>query len=499
MMNPSNDIQSEPAQKFQIGVAGLSCECCTFSPLLSGERDFIVSAGAELAANYGFFADYPDVQFTALRRARALPGGPIEPGFYDGFKQQLLAELAAQGPWDGIFLDMHGAANVYGRDDVEGDMLAAIRQVVGPDCLISASYDLHGNVSQRVIDSLNILTAYRTAPHLDWYETLARACALLVRCLREQITPILAFLPVPILVPGEQSSTEFEPAASLYATIPQIIADYQVLDASLLIGYVWADEPRATGSVVAVGVDAARTRAAAAALAQQFWAVREQFRFGVTADTVDECIGLARQAPTRPVVISDSGDNPTAGGAGDIPFVLGRLLALGADATLVAGITDPEAVAVCEQAGVGVAVALVVGGKLDPIHGQPLPINATVISLHTVPWPANAKAGATVLPNRVAVVNVQGVDVVLTERRTPFHAMTDFTKLNLDPTQYKIVVVKMGYLVPEVAALATRALLALSPGAVNQDIEHLPYQRIRRPMFPMDRTTDMPMEAGDAP
>lgn len=150
-MNPSTAIQSDPTKKFHIGVAGLSCECCTFSPLLSGERDFIVSAGAELAANYGFFADYPDVDFTLLRQARALPGGSIEPGFYDGFKQQLLDEIAAHAPWDGIFLDMHGAANVYGRDDVEGDMLAVIRAVVGADCLISASYDLHGNVSQRVI------------------------------------------------------------------------------------------------------------------------------------------------------------------------------------------------------------------------------------------------------------------------------------------------------------------------------------------------------------
>lgn len=485
---PATIPPTTPATKpFHIGVAGLSCECCTFSPLLSTARDFIVSAGAELAANYGFFADYPDLHVTALRRARALPGGPIEPTFYDSFKQQLLDELAAHGPWDGLFLDMHGAANVYGRDDVEGDLLAAIRQAVGPACLIAASYDLHGNVSQRVIDSLNILTAYRTAPHLDWYETLERACALLVYSLRAGITPYLAFRPVPILVPGEQSSTEFEPAAGLYATIPQVIADYQMLDASILIGYVWADEPRATGSVVAVGVDAERTRAAAADLAQKFWAVREEFRFGVTAGTVDECIHLAQQALAWPVVISDSGDNPTAGGAGDIPFVLARLLALGADATLVAGITDPEAVARCDQAGVGASVALVVGGKLDPIHGQPLPINATVVALHSVPWPANARAGATVLPNRVAVVNVQGVDVVLTERRTPFHQMSDFTKLALDPTHYKIVVVKMGYLVPEVAALAKRALLALSPGAVNQDIEHLPFQRIRRPMFPMDR------------
>lgn len=483
---PANSTASLP-KKFRVGVAGLSCECCTFSPLLSGERDFIVSAGAELAANYSFFADYPDVEFTALRRARALPGGSIEPTFYDGFKQRLLDELAANGPWDGIFLDMHGAANVYGRDDVEGDMLAAIRAAVGPDCLISASYDLHGNISPRVIASLNMLTAYRTAPHLDWFETLERACALLVSSLRQGLSPSLAFLPVPILLPGEQTSTEFEPAASLYATIPQVISDYQLLDASILIGYVWADEPRATGSVVAVGLDAERTRAAAADLAQKFWAVREQFQFGVTSGTVDECIRLAMQEPAKPVVISDSGDNPTAGGAGDIPFVLERLLAANASSTLIAGIADAAAVVACEQAGVGATLPLSLGGKLDPIHGKPLSVNGRVVSLHTLLWPANAKAGTTVLSNRLAVIDVQGVHVVLTERRTPFHHLSDFTKLNLDPTQYQIVVVKMGYLVPEIDQMATRALLALSPGAVNQDIEHLPYKRIQRPMFPMDR------------
>ena len=489
-MNPSQASKREiltttAAKTFHVGVAGLSCECCTFSPLLSGERDFVVSMGADLVANYPFFADYPDVTCTGLCRARAIPGGSIEPAFYDGFKQQLLGELAAHAPWDGIYLDMHGAANVYGRDDVEGDLLAAMRAVVGPDCVISASYDLHGNVSTQVVASIDLLTAYRTAPHLDWYETQQRAFALLMRALREGRKPTMAFRPVPILVPGEQSSTEFEPAASLYATIPQIITDYQLLDASILIGYVWADEPRATGSVIAIGWDEAQANAAATDLAEKFWAVREDFKFGVTSGTVDECIQLAMQEVTKPVVISDSGDNPTAGGVGDIPFVLGRLLALGAASALVAAITDEDAVAACAAAGVGAALPLAMGGKLDPIHGQPLLINATVVSLHAVPWPANASA--TVTTNGVAVIEVQGVHVVLTERRTPFHHMATFTQLGLDPTQYQIVVVKMGYLVPEVDQMKRRALLALSPGAVNQDIEHLPYKRIRRPMFPMDR------------
>ena len=486
-MNPRPDPKSNTVRSFHIGVAGLSCECSTFSPLLSGERDFLVTESDELGENYAFFADYPDIRVTPLIRARAIPGGSIEPTFYDSFKARLLDGLAAHAPWDGIYLDMHGAANVHGRDDVEGDMLAAIREVVGPDCIISASYDLHGNVSQRVIDSIDMLTAYRTAPHLDYYETQQRAFALLMRALREGVKPTMAFRPVLVLVPGERSSTEWEPGASLYAAIQPTIDQYAIWDSSILIGYVWADEPRATGCTIAIGLDAEQTDAAADALAQQFWAVREGFQFGVTAATVDECIQLAMAETETPVVISDSGDNPTAGGVGDIPYVLSRLLALGATSALVAAITDGAAVTACAEAGIGATVALSIGGKQDTIHGQPLPVEAMVVSLHDVAWPANPRAGVAVTINHVAVVQVEGVTVVLTERRTPFHRIQTFTQLGLDPHGYQIVVVKMGYLVPEINQLAKRALLALSPGAVNQDIENLPYQRLQRPMYPMDR------------
>lgn len=486
-MSSTQDNSTTPTKIFHIGVAGLSCECSTFSPLLSGERDFLVSTGDELGSNYAFFAEYPEITVTPLLRARAIPGGSIEPGFYDSFKERLLDGLAAHGPWDGIYLDMHGAANVHGRDDVEGDMLAAIREAVGPDCIISASYDLHGNVSQRVVDSIDMLTAYRTAPHLDYYETQQRAFALLMRALRDGVRPLMAFRPVPVLVPGERSSTEWEPGATLYAAIQPTIDEFAIWDTSILIGYVWADEPRATGCTIAIGLDEEPTNAAADKLAKQFWEVREGFQFGVTAGTVDECIQLAMQESAHPVVISDSGDNPTAGGVGDIPYVLSRLLTAGAKSALVAAITDGAAVAACENAGIGATVSLSIGGKHDAIHGQPLAVEATVTSLHEIAWPTTPRAGVVPTVNHVAVVQIQGVTVVLTERRTPFHRIQTFTQLGLDPHSYQIVVVKMGYLVPEINQLAQRALLALSPGAVNQDIENLSYKRIRRPMYPMDR------------
>ena len=129
---------------------------------------------------------------------------------------------------------------------------------------------------------------------------------------------------------------------------------------------------------------------------------------------------------------------------------------------------------------------MTIGGKQDTLHGQPLPVTATVVSLHTLAWPANPRAGATVSANQVAVIAVQGVHVVLTARRTPFHHIKTFTQLGLDPYAYRIVVVKMGYLVPEINQMATRALLALSPGAVNQDIPALNYRRVNRPLYPLD-------------
>ena len=466
--------------KPRIGIAGLSCECCMFSPLLSTAGDFLQQIGADLLSAYPFLVKHSQVEFVPLIRIRALPGGAIDPGFYDEFIAQLLKKLKADGPWDGLFLPMHGAANVHGRQDLEGEILTVVREVVGPDCLIAASYDLHGNISDRVARHLDILTAYRTAPHVDWFETLERACTLLVHCIHRGVKPHLAFVPVPILLPGEMTSTEFEPARSLYASIPQVIEKYNILDASILIGYAWADESRASGSVIAVGLDPGSTQAAAHELAGAFWQARHRFRFGVPAAGVDESIRAAMAATVTPVIISDSGDNPTAGGAGDMPYVLERLIILGAENTLCAGIADAPAVENCFRMGTNATTSLQLGGKLDPIHAKPLNVNATILSLHTVPWSLGRS------PNRVAVIQIQGVTVVITQRRTTFHRESDFTQLYLDPRTFSIIVVKIGYLEPELATMARTAFLALSPGAVNQNIVGLEHKHIHRPMFPLD-------------
>jgi microcystin degradation protein MlrC len=266
----------------------------------------------------------------------------------------------------------------------------------------------------------------------------------------------------------------------LYRAIPSVIDDYDLLDASILVGYLWADEPRSTASVITLGMDSDCVNAAAGFLARRFWENRRDFRCGVYTGSVDDCIRVGSETAEKPVVISDSGDNPTAGGAGDVPHVLERLLDLDVSGVLLAGLADRAAVASCIRAGVGARVAVDLGGKLDPNHGKPLEVTGDVISIHPNPRPPGEPT------NRTAVLKVEGVRVVLTERRTPFHHLDDFHRLGVDPEDYEIVVVKIGYLVPELKKIAATSLLALSPGAVNQNIFELPFERLRRPMYPFD-------------
>jgi microcystin degradation protein MlrC len=221
-------------------------------------------------------------------------------------------------------------------DDAETDWIAAAREVVGQDCLISASFDLHANISQREVDFLDMLTTFRTAPHIDVVETQEKALAMLVHSLKEKIRPYKVWIPIPVVLPGEKTSTEWEPGLSLYESLKEIDPVPGVMDASIFVGYVWADEPRAHATITFVGTDRAVIEREAGKLAQKYWNIRDDFRFGVQDGTIDECIRWALDAPERPVIISDSGDNPTAGGVGDLPLFLERLIALNVPDAVVA-------------------------------------------------------------------------------------------------------------------------------------------------------------------
>jgi microcystin degradation protein MlrC len=469
----------------RIAVGGIHTECSTYSPVLTTVEDFRVLRGEGLleADNFGFIrAD--DIEHLPLLHARAVPGGPVSRSAYYAFKTEFLERLKAALPVDGLYLAMHGAIKVDGMDDAEGDWISAARAVVGPDCPIAVSYDLHGNVSQRIIDQIDIFAAYRTAPHIDTRETMVRAWSMLIEALRSGARPGVAWAPVPLLLPGERTSTEDEPAKSLYLALPEFDARPGVLDANLMVGYVWADEPRATACAVVTGRDKAAASKAAEEIAASYWNARESFRFGSVTGPLGSMLDIAEQATTRPVILADSGDNPTGGGVGDRADVLKALIARGWQDALIAGIADRPAVEACFASGEGNTLTLQIGGSLDP-SSPAVEVTADVVNLDD-PGPA---------AERQAVIRVEGILIILSARRRPYHNIEDFRRLGLDPTAVRLLVVKSGYLSPELAPIANPNVMALTDGVVNQDIENLSSERRQRPIFPFERDFDFTAEA----
>ena len=446
----------------RIAVGGIHTECSTYSPVLMQAEDFRVLRGEGLTSHdyFAFLRDYP-AEVAPLLHARAVPGGPVARATYDAFKAEFLALLRAALPLDGVYLAMHGAIKVEGMFDAEGDWIAAVRDVVGPDMLIATSYDLHGNVSQKIVDQIDIFAAYRTAPHIDTPETMRAAYEMLLRALETGERPGVVRVAVPLLLPGERSSTEDEPGRSLYASLPALEGP-GVWRTDLMIGYVWADEPRATAAAIVTGTNRAAAEQAAAQIAADFWAARNDFRFGPETGPLDAMLALAAASQTRPVILADSGDNPTGGGVGDRADVLAALIALNWQDAIVAGITDRPAVERCFAAGVGVSLTLQIGASLDPA-GVRVSAQAKVLRLQPGATPADAQA----------VVQIGGIILVLAAKRRPYHDLADFALLGLNPATARLVVVKSGYLSPELAPMANPNLMALTDGVVNQDIPRL--------------------------
>ena len=464
-----------PSPDLRIAYGGIGIECSTYSRLRTRMDEFTIRRGEELtsSARFQFLQRYP-VKFMPTLVATAVPGGPIERKTYDAIKAEFLDRLKALLPLDGLYLPMHGAMFVEGMQDAEADWYQAARKVVGPDCLLSASYDLHGNISQPIIDTLDMLSAFRTAPHIDQEATLLRATGMLLHCLREKIRPALLWVPVPVLMPGERSSTEWQPGKRLWAQLPDLNAQPGVLDVSMLVGYVWADEPRSTAAVVVTGTAPETQRKIATNLAQQYWDARKEFQFGTETCPLEECVQRAMTAGTQPAILADSGDNPTGGGNGDQATVLEALLKHKAEHVVFAGIADRPATEACYKAGVGARIRLTIGATLDPKASTPVKTEGVVQHLLDESNPAR----------REAVVQIEGITLVLSAYRRPYHDIKDFTRFGLDPKSFKIIVVKSGYLSPELAPIANPSLMALTDGAINQDIVHLPANQYRRPSYP---------------
>ncbi len=483
-----------PKTNPKIAIAGFAIESSTFSPAKTEEAAFHASYKDGIFYQYPFLAKTAPLRQKAewypTVRGHALPGGIVTKEAYESLLGKTLKLLKENLPYDGLFLDIHGAMSVEGLDDPEGDMITRIREVVGNKTMISTVMDLHGNVSKRLAENTDLMTCFRMAPHEDAMESKKRAMVnLLDRLASGKGKPkYKARIKVPILLPGEKTSTRVEPGKSLYAKIQPLTEQAGVIDAAIWMGYPWADEPRNHGVVMAVGDDEAQVTNAAETLAQAFWAVKDEFEFIAPTVNWEESIPAAIKSDKRPFFISDMGDNPTAGGAGDVTWTLTKILQdkdLAANPALqviYASIPGPKLIEEALKVGKGGTVSAMVGAAVDNRYAPPIQLTGTVEAIKEGDKNAEVEV----------VVKVNNVYVIVTKKRKPYHYEKDFTELGLDIRTAAIVFVKIGYLVPELYNIQKGWLMALTPGGVDQDLHRLDYTRIQRPMFPVDEFTSEP-------
>jgi len=477
------------AIKPKIAIAGLAIESSTFSPATTEASAFLARKGNDIFNYYPFLEENSPqrnaAQWIPTLRGHALPGGIVTRKAYDSLVGVTLELLKENMPYDGLFFDIHGAMSVQGIDDPEGDFIEKIRALIGTETLISTSMDLHGNVSERLAKHTDLITCYRMAPHEDALESKQRAVDNLLERLQsgKGKPKYKAWIPVPILLPGEKTSTRIEPGKSLYAKVQPVTEREGVIDAAIWIGYAWADEPRNRAVVMVTGDDKTAVSESAEMLANHFWDVREEFDFVAPTATLEESLELALKATKKPFVISDMGDNPTAGGAGDVTWTLRELLSqpefqsANGPVLIYASIPGPEMIKAAIEVGVGGKVKANVGALVDDRFAPPILLDGVVEAIHEGDIHAEVEA----------VIRVGSIRVIVTKKRKPYHHEKDFTQLGLDPRLSDILVVKIGYLVPELYDLRGDWIMALTPGGVDQDLERLGYKRVKRPIFPLDK------------
>ena len=466
---------------YRICFGGIHIESTTFTSYVSSKSDFRIKQGEELMEYYSPLLIDASVTPIPLIMARAIPGGEVSREFFDEWMNTYLSMLEKeikQEPIDGILLDIHGAMSVVGLEDAEGYLASKIRELVGKKVIITATMDLHGNVSDKLFTVCDLLTCYRTAPHIDVVETKQRALDTMIKVLDEELNIYKAKVDVPILLPGEKTSTEAEPGKSLYNSLEVICENNSIFDASIWMGFPWADQARCHSAIVVTGTDRDVVNEEALELAKYYWSLREKFTFVGPVAPMNEAVTEAINSKLKPFFISDTGDNPGAGGANDINILLNEFLNRKiSKKVLFSSIYDKESTDELYKHNIGDIVEIQLGGKVDPVYGEPLKLTGTVKRFF-----ANEIAGNS------AVISIDNIDVIVTEKRFQYGTLKAYNNAGvMSFDEYDIIVVKMGYLEPDLSEAAEGWVMALTNGAVSQDLANIDYKKLSCPIYPLDK------------
>jgi len=465
----------------RIAIGSLQCEGNSLTPVYTRFEDFDYAPGKAMYQKIKVM-DYlaeKGAEVIPTIYAHALPGGAVIKEDY----LRLVSEIVDGIPCDvdGVWLYLHGAMCVQEIGSGEAYLLKKIREKIGFQIPISVAMDFHADNSDEIVELANCVTGFRTAPHQDHTETQLRAMRMLFDCIEKKILPKPVIERAAVVICGDAVQTALEPLKSIMAaaeemekTIPGMMC-VQVFN-----GQPWIDEPyMGPNFVVTHESDPEIARECAKKLAKMFYDARYDFKFLIEALEPEEAIRRAMEAEEAQVFLSDSGDNTTAGAAGDNAYMLNRLQKLGVKNTLLAGIMDAAACDACYEAELGDTLTLTVGGSLAA-DSEKATITGKLIHRGDILSYHGDNGGPS------ATLDCGDITVVITRNRAAMCRPDIFESIDLDYSPFKIVVVKLGYLFPELAERAQRAILAFTPGASTERLEDMHMKNIRRPMFPLD-------------
>jgi len=484
----------------KIAIAGFVHETNTFSPLPTTYDDFASNHGSRsgikrqadfeklLQAN----ANVPMVGFAHKAAAygheivftlwtTTSPSGTIQQDAFDRISAAIQDELKRLGPFDAVYLDLHGAMVTEAFDDAETEFLNRVRQVVGTQIPVVAALDLHGNIPQSSVEAFSALNAYRSYPHIDMYETGER-CADLMQHLLSGTQLFKAYRQMPFLIPLSTASSMTEPCKSIYTELPKIEQEPGVVSVSFMHGFVPADLPFTGPSVFAYGLTQEAADTACEKLADLILSHETGFKLDI--HSVEEGVRLAiekSKTASKPVILADVQDNPGGGGTSDTVWVLSELVRQGAKAAAVGLIYDPEAAAIAHGAGEGAVVSIGLGGKLMPGH-KPFYFDFVVEKISEGDFAMVGPMGRGLRSNlgKMAQLRADGVRIVVSSSRAQANDRAYFRQVGIEPSEMKILVLKStNHYRADFQPIASEIMVVTAPGAILENLPEIPYRKLR--------------------
>lgn len=481
----------------RIFTASLATETNTFSPVPTDRGSFEMAFYAPPGAH----PDTPTLCSAVIpvlrRRAKeedftlvegtatwAEPGGLVRRDVYEGLRDEILDQLRAAMPVDGVVLGLHGAMVARGLDDCEGDILARVREIVGPDVVVAAELDPHSHLTAKRVEAADILAAFLEFPHTDFAERAEHVVELALKAVRGEIRPVISTFDCRMI---DVFPTSREPTRSFVDRMKALQGRDGILSCTLIHGFMAADVPELGTQVMVVSDgDADAGAALAERLGREVFAMR-----GTTAMEqvpVDETVARVKAAGAgnKPFVVADIWDNPGGGTAGDNTALLRALMEAGLTRIGVATIWDPQAVIFAEGAGEGTVLDMRFGGKANAASGQPIDATVEIRRLARPGSQSFGKSRVTLGPTALVRIVGTEIDVILNTNRTQTFEPDIFTNLGVDPLAKEVLLVKStNHFHAGFAPIARDILYAAVEGCYPNDPKTAGYSKLTRPIWPI--------------